>query len=372
MQLGILTSIIYSSNLLKKNNYLDSDSQLLETASDKISKSRFDIIKSLLEYGCDPNRGVVLSNKRKFIIENYLDINFPNEKSKPSEPVDKNSIERRFSIKSHNLEDENHEAELSTFGTTVTLTDRGSLKIRKQRNELLRRRSSINPSNFTTLHSSSSILNTDLSTITSTTEPEHLNLLYSTPIDTPLLIVCCLYNCHNILSLSQSSDTALNHKQKKQAKEKKFFKKNSHSMSLSSNLKAYSNSIFHQELNKYKSNKIEQKNELTDQKRRNTIQVDKENMPFAVSSSGSVCSTAYTISNASSASPKSVKNKTDHLFKHWHTPDRLSSSSVDFSDTYLGREVEQEENEYQKFYNIEHSIENEVIENNFLLFSLTT
>jgi hypothetical protein len=52
--------------------------------------------------------------------------------------------------------------------------------------------------------SSDSMMATDMKNVShNPVSPENLDILNSTPIDTPLLLVCCLYNCHNLTNLGR-------------------------------------------------------------------------------------------------------------------------------------------------------------------------
>lgn len=111
-------------------------------------EARVQLIKTLLEYGSDPNRGLVLVNKKKLTI-------------------DKNFFLRDYYYVSRQ---------------------------KKQHIDMY--------PNYTDSDSSDSILPTDLTNISC--DPGATQSLETlTPIDSPLLLLCCLYNYDNLQSLSK-------------------------------------------------------------------------------------------------------------------------------------------------------------------------
>ena len=149
LQTGISNILQYATKLLRNTR-----TSKCETNYMNMIQSRMQLIKALLEYGSDPNRGLVLANKKKLTIDNNL-----------------------FFIREHN------------HGKSAHMDKNQNCEIYP---------------NYSDSDSSDSIMPTDLTHVSynfdtsQNLEPSNL-----TPIDSPLLLICCLYNCDNLLSLSK-------------------------------------------------------------------------------------------------------------------------------------------------------------------------
>ncbi len=146
LQTSISNVLVFSAKALLTYNHLPTEIQANYEAS---VNARLKLIKALLDYGCDPNRGLVLANKRKLTLSDNQNI--------------------------HHNEEIECQASEKDAGERPEYADSDSSD-------------SIMPTN---------IKNVTLNPVTA----ENLDILNSTPIDTPLLLVCCLYNCHNLLNL---------------------------------------------------------------------------------------------------------------------------------------------------------------------------
>ncbi len=136
LQTGIVNLLVYSSGLLSGRSE-ESMESAVDINQECIIKSRIALIRCLLEYGCDPNRGLVKSNKKRHVVRNEMVLtDAPNDDELNESPSE-------------------HET-LMQFNE-VTLSE----------------------DNFD--------------------DPLVM------PVDTPLLLVCCIYNCHNLISLSKQS-----------------------------------------------------------------------------------------------------------------------------------------------------------------------
>jgi len=155
LQTSIATVLIYSAKVLLTCQHLPAQIQADHEAS---VNARLQLIRALLEYGCDPNRGLVLANKKKLTLPANQQI-------------------------SHNHDDECQKNE-------------NQLEVGQR-------------PHYADSDSSDSIMPTNIKNVTlNPVTAENLDILNSTPIDTPLLIVCCLYNCHNLLNLVSEKKAA--------------------------------------------------------------------------------------------------------------------------------------------------------------------
>ena len=165
-------------NQFKSTSHLLYSNEIFEKSFDSYINNRISLFKMLLEYGCDPNRGLILSNKSKYVINLDNSYHLPHLKCSNLNGTKKlllKSLSNDLPI---------------TCDNTVSIENNSTNK-------------SKNPF--------SSIINTDLNLITSkVTDEDTLSLLSVTPIDTPLLLICCIYNCHNLLSLNQTNQLNLN------------------------------------------------------------------------------------------------------------------------------------------------------------------
>jgi len=140
LQAGIVNLLAYSSSLLSGWTE-ESMESTVDINQECIIKSRIALIRCLLEYGCDPNRGLVRSNKKRHVVRNEMVLT-----DAPNDELNESTSE--------------HETLL-------------------QFDALLNDEVMLSEDNFD--------------------DPLVM------PVDTPLLLVCCIYNCHNLISLSKQS-----------------------------------------------------------------------------------------------------------------------------------------------------------------------
>ena len=202
LQLCMIHSIDYTYTLL--NNYKkclnsgelsNSDIEAIELNYDLIMSAKTSLISLMFEYGCDPNRGLVLSNRSKFVIniDSMLKLSL-NEK-----PADSACSKRKEKFMSNDeLNEMDEKASFADDATTVRL-----LSGKASTPSLPQTQSAAHLSPSST--SSAFMVNTDLSFITESIDNDTLNSLSVTPIDSPLLLICCLFNCHNLIALNKSS-----------------------------------------------------------------------------------------------------------------------------------------------------------------------
>jgi hypothetical protein len=163
-------------NQFKPTSHLTYSNELFEKSFDSYVNNRISLFKLLLGYGCDPNRGLILSNKSKYVI------NLDNSYHLPHLKCSNLNSNKKLLLKSLS----------NDFPNSNTSDNIANIEN--------------NPTNNKSNNPFSSIINTDLNLITSkVTDEETLSLLNVTPIDTPLLLICCIYNCHNLLSLNQNN-----------------------------------------------------------------------------------------------------------------------------------------------------------------------
>jgi hypothetical protein len=181
LQTGLSSMLYYSANILdfiltnSHNNKIKSDVLLDENALriiDELVERRARIVRLLLEYGCDPNRGSTLSRSlhtNKYIVDAYK------HDSTYEDPNDCNN---------HNLDKNNNNSNSNNI-LKQTIVEISNINDKKPITKAL-------------------------------------------PIDTPLLLVCCLYNHHNLNSLaslytSNGSNQSGCNKSKKSASNKSNF-----------------------------------------------------------------------------------------------------------------------------------------------------
>ena len=193
IQLSMLNLLDYSFNLL--NNYKkcfnfnghkidenNSSLKAIEYNYDLIMESKLELISLLLDYGCDPNRGLVLSNRNKFVINTdspFFKLN--NFAAAPVHQDNNNNNCNVDSIDGDTSKDE-HMDHLYPHWSRPPVKSLASTHL-------------------------PFMLNTDLSFITkSLVDEKKLNILNATPIDSPLLILCCVFNCHNLIGFNSHSN----------------------------------------------------------------------------------------------------------------------------------------------------------------------
>ena len=202
LQLCMVYSIDYTHTLL--NNYKkclssgelsSADIESIEINYDLIMSAKTNLISLMFEYGCDPNRGLVLSNRNKFVIniDSMLKLNL-NEKSADSAC----SKRKEKWVLSDELDEMDEKASLADEVNTVRLL---SSKAPAPSSAQTQSSAHLSPSST----SSAFMVNTDLSFITESIDNDTLNSLGGIPIDSPLLLICCLFNCHNLIALNKSS-----------------------------------------------------------------------------------------------------------------------------------------------------------------------
>lgn len=233
----LVQSILQLSSNILNQSYKQILELNLENEFDHLIEQRIDLLKVLLKiYSCDPNRGLLLSNKTKYCIsltENTL--NQPGTPIKEHNKRSSNFLSKKGSFcerknsKSNNvlidLENEstsNQEEDINECKTnldqtkveTDTLTELTTTFETMVKNKSL---NNLNTSCQSILNSScqktpvspcSYITNVDLSNITFLTDEKSINQLNTTPLDTPLLILCCVYNTHNLLNLTVSNSNS--------------------------------------------------------------------------------------------------------------------------------------------------------------------
>lgn len=170
LQLSVINLLTYSFNLLEIEQPLD------QIPNQDLFKARLNIIKALLTYGCDPNRGICLQNKKRFQIDLKS-----NDKSIENDNLDSSL-------------DDNDQSENQTVITTLQTIIQNT----KKQNEF---------------DESSAKSLTSLMTNMSQVSEE--KTLQNSPIDTPLLLVCCLYNCHNLINYHSTSSSSVDETENK-------------------------------------------------------------------------------------------------------------------------------------------------------------
>jgi len=165
LQLSIINMFSYSFNLF------DFDDQFIENILQQshhgLFNARLDIVKALLAYGCDPNRGLFLNNKKQLFQLNEITMINAKENSgkiNENEPYDSN-------------QDETEQSENQTVITPVQ-----TIVQNKNKTE-------------------SSLFNSSSQT----------KIPLNTPVDTPLLLICCLYSYHNLLDYNKTYKTQYEH-----------------------------------------------------------------------------------------------------------------------------------------------------------------
>ena len=136
LQTGIVNLLAYSSSLLTGWTE-ESLESAVDVNQECIIKSRIALIRCLLEYGCDPNRGLVRTHKKRHVVRNEM-----------------------------------------------VLTDAPNDELNESPSE----------------HETLTQLNDEM-----TSSDQYFDDPLVMPVDTPLLLVCCIYNCHNLISLSKQS-----------------------------------------------------------------------------------------------------------------------------------------------------------------------
>lgn len=145
---------------------------------------RFQLIEALLKYGSDPNRGLVLANKKHLVVNSDFYLISPAIAHEALDPVAKGEVLRPKAKVDDDKSDE-----------TVLAMEKNMSR----------------PVYFDS-DSSDSMMATDMKNVSHLTplSAENLDILNSTPIDTPLLLVCCIYNCHNLMNLCSRTRSFVN------------------------------------------------------------------------------------------------------------------------------------------------------------------
>ncbi|CAF0923731.1 unnamed protein product [Brachionus calyciflorus] len=303
----------FSFNILTQNYKLFSEknSNNIENDFDHIIQQRINLLKILLHnYSCDPNRGLLLSNKTRYCVNitNELVIDFflrPKSTNKirhkyrdfnENKSFHSNNVLINFDIDTSDEETQNNTNIDRTKIESETLSEITVETIIKNKN------SPTNCQKTTNLRPSSPcsyITNVDLSLITNYSDEKSISQLTNLPIDTPLLLICCVYNSNNLLSLSNLN------KSKKSNKPRRTMTPQIPLINLS-------------------------------QKRRNTIQIDSiPEKPFRLSRSNSVKSVnnnenseLYSLWSSSSSSVTKTRSSSDSF----STESSLSFDSLDSSE----------------------------------------
>jgi hypothetical protein len=182
LQTNVINLLHQTIRIILHDKSADNPSEYVDATAEEFKQSRISLIQSLLEYGCDPNRGLVLANKKKHIISNHL---YLIEEAKAH---DKHSI-----VENETLLNDSNKSEIST--------------LIKQNTNM--------PPVYSDSDESSSIMPTEAH-LAANAELTHqkLNEMNTTPIDTPLLVLCCVYNCHNLLNIVKENEVFLENKNK--------------------------------------------------------------------------------------------------------------------------------------------------------------
>jgi hypothetical protein len=146
LQISVLNMLSCTFNLI------ECELDLNEIPFVSLFNARLNIIRSLLEYGCDPNRGIGFLNDKKF---------------KHSENINNNS-------------NNNYYSDYDDISDTETV-------VNKIHNDSNHHHHQHHHHHY-----------------------QQQSKLAITPIDTPLLLFVCLYNCHNLLDYSSISSSSNN------------------------------------------------------------------------------------------------------------------------------------------------------------------
>lgn len=161
----------------KSNGYNILQTSIANHLADSNAKHqpRFQLIEALLKYGSDPNRGLVLANKKHLVVNSD------------------------FYLTSHAIA---HEA-LEPIAKGEVLSPKAKEDDKKSDDTLFAMEKNTSRPVYFDSDSSDSMMATDMRNVSHLTpvSAENLDILNSTPIDTPLLLVCCIYNCHNLMNL---------------------------------------------------------------------------------------------------------------------------------------------------------------------------
>ena len=181
------------------------DLEAFESNYDLIMQSKLELVALLLDYGCDPNRGLALTNRNKFVINT------------------ESSLFKLSSLSLEPNEAEEETGETPTESTTTHDNNNNNIEAKRDHLEFLCHQQSASgqqrhaslPVNQMRQQPISqphlpSMLNTDFSFVTKAlVDDKRLDALNATPIDSPLLLLCCVFNCHNLVRLHEKTDKSL-------------------------------------------------------------------------------------------------------------------------------------------------------------------
>ncbi|RNA15339.1 hypothetical protein BpHYR1_010782 [Brachionus plicatilis] len=158
---------------------------------DYLIGQRLNLFSLLLKsYSCDPNRGLLLSNKTKYCVH----VAGTERTVRPSPPP--KPAAARPKLNNVLVDFETGSSEKIDSDTRSELT--ADTIVKNSPSRLSPRPAPASPC--------SHITNIELAFVTAHTDQQTIDQLANTPIDTPLLLLCCVYSCTNLASVSQSSN----------------------------------------------------------------------------------------------------------------------------------------------------------------------
>jgi len=180
---------------------------------DAIMRVKIELVRVLLEYGCDPNRGLALTNRNKFVINmdsSLLNSNNYNPRRCSSQNDHKASANNyddnnnSYSLKSCEQQQQSQHSEVVEETSADATIGRNASRSMS----LATANALATAASHHITSSSSLMLNTDVSFVTkSLVDEKKFNALNATPIDSPLLILCCVFNCHNLANLNAGNSS---------------------------------------------------------------------------------------------------------------------------------------------------------------------
>jgi hypothetical protein len=220
LQTSIQSSMELSFNTLSQYyKYFVAKDGKFEDSFDSLINLRVELIKTLLnDYSSDPNRGLALSNKARYAIDVGHSLLNTCQFSKPSHLIThrlshaKKPVKSSFgvdksnrSFKSNQCIVDSDDFDEDCSASQTNKKNASSLNRSKSFNNYIPSSVASNPMKpSNTSVSIASTLNLDLKNITSMSVDEHVIAeLNSIPIDTPLLLLTCVYNCHNLIRSDQ-------------------------------------------------------------------------------------------------------------------------------------------------------------------------
>jgi hypothetical protein len=184
---------------------------------DAIMRVKIELVRVLLEYGCDPNRGLALTNRNKFVIN--MDSSLLNSNNYNPRRC---SLQTDQKASANNYDDNNNSYSLKSCEQQQQQSQHNDVVEETSADATIGRNASRSMSLATAnalataashhiTSSSSLMLNTDVSFVTkSLVDEKKFNALNATPIDSPLLILCCVFNCHNLANLNAGNSSGNN------------------------------------------------------------------------------------------------------------------------------------------------------------------